>query len=71
MEKGTEMSKTKKKYNNDRLLRLPEVLKIIPISKSSWWDGVNKGIFPAPIKLGPRTTCWRYSDVQPLVEKGV
>ena len=54
-----------------RLLRLSEVLEIIPISKSSWWAGVKAGKYPKPIKLGPRTTCWRLSDVLELVEAGI
>lgn len=54
--------------NRDRLLRLTEVLQIIPISKSSWWKGIQNGKYPQPIKLGPRTTCWRESDVLELLD---
>lgn len=52
----------------DRLLRLPHVLQIVPISKSTWWAGVRSGKFPKPVKLGPRTTCWRQSDIAAFVE---
>jgi len=55
----------------DKLLRVKDVLKLIPISKSAWWLGVHKGRFPKPIKLGPRTTCWRLSDILKLIEEGV
>ncbi len=55
---------------NERLLRLPEVLKIIPVSKSSWWAGVKTGRYPEPNKLGPRTTCWRLSDIQAITLAG-
>ena len=48
-------------------LRLPEVLEIIPIGKSSWWSGVKTGRYPKPVKLGPRTTAWRASDIEALV----
>jgi prophage regulatory protein len=51
-----------------RLLRIRQVLEIIPVSKSTWWQGVKDGRFPAPIKLGPRTTCWREPDVLALTE---
>ena len=54
----------------DRLLRLPQVLELIPISRASWWRGVREGRFPAPVKLGPRTTAWRLSDVMALVGDG-
>lgn len=49
-------------------LRLPQVLAIIPISKSVWWEGCKTGRFPKPVKLGPRTTAWRAEDIAALVE---
>ena len=48
-------------------LRLPQVLAIIPISKSAWWQGCKDGRYPKPIKLGPRTTVWRSADISALV----
>lgn len=48
-------------------LRLPQVLEIFPISKSSWWQGCKEGKYPKPIKLGPRTTVWRSTDIEKLV----
>jgi predicted DNA-binding transcriptional regulator AlpA len=42
---------------------------LLPISKSTWWAGVRSGKFPAPVKLGPRTTAWRSSDISELIEK--
>lgn len=51
------------------LLRLPQVLKLIPISRSAWWKGVREGRFPRPIKLGPRTTCWRAADLFALLNQ--
>ena len=36
----------------------------LPISVASVWRGVAAGSFPQPIKLGPRTTAWRVSDVR-------
>lgn len=48
-------------------LRLPQVLAIIPVSKSAWWQGCKDGRFPKPVKLGPRTTAWRSSDIAALV----
>lgn len=35
----------------------------IPISKSSWLQGVRDGKYPQPIKIGPKTTCWYESDI--------
>jgi len=50
-------------------LRLPDVLRIIPVSKSAWWQGCKSGRFPRPIKLGPRTSAWRASDIAALVNR--
>lgn len=64
----------------ERLLRLPEIIGntktnppikgILPISRASWWAGIREGRYPAPVKLGPRTTCWRESDIRRLIEQG-
>jgi predicted DNA-binding transcriptional regulator AlpA len=50
------------------LLRLPQVLRLVPVSKSTWWNGIKAGRFPKPIKLSARTTCWRASDILALIE---
>lgn len=50
------------------LLRLRQVLALIPVSRSSWWAGVKTGRYPKPVKLGPKTTCWRASDIRTLVD---
>ena len=49
------------------LLRLPQVLALIPISKSAWWQGCRDGRYPAPLKLSVRTTVWRLCDILALV----
>jgi predicted DNA-binding transcriptional regulator AlpA len=49
------------------LLRLPAVLKLIPVSRSTWWAGVRSGRFPQPIKLGPRITAWRADEIAALI----
>lgn len=50
-------------------VRLPTILKVIPVSKSTWWAGVKTGRFPASIKLGPRMTVWRVEDIRKLIEE--
>ena len=49
-------------------VRLPLILTLIPVSNSSWWNGVRDGRYPPPIKLGPRTTAWRVEDIRALIE---
>ncbi len=50
-----------------KLLRLPQVLEIVPVSRAVWWKGVRSGRFPAGLKLGARVTCWRKSDLEALI----
>jgi len=49
-------------------LRLPEVLKLIPLSKTTFWEYVRRGKFPKPIKLSERASAWLASDIQKLIE---
>ncbi len=49
-------------------LRVREVLKHIPVSKSTWWAGVRSGRFPAKIIVGPGITVWRVEDIRALIE---
>ena len=51
----------------DALVRLPTVLGRVPVSRAAWWKGVKEGRYPAAIKLGPKTTCWRSSDIDKLI----
>ena len=50
-------------------VRLPQILEIVPISKSAWWEGCRNGVFPKPVKLGPRTSAWRVEDIRALMER--
>ena len=50
-------------------LRLPQILALFPISKTSWWEGCKEGRFPKPVKLGPRTTAWKAEDIAGLIEQ--
>ena len=48
-------------------VRLPVILKVFPIGRSTWWAGVKAGRFPVPVKLGPRTTAWKVEDIRRLL----
>lgn len=50
-------------------LRVSQIIRLIPIGKSSWWKGVRAGRYPQPVKLGPKTTAWRVEDVRALIEQ--
>lgn len=49
-------------------LRLPEVLRYYPVSRSTWWAGIRAGRYPQPVKLGERCTAWRIEDIRTLIE---
>jgi prophage regulatory protein len=49
------------------LYRLSEVLKQIPISRSSWLAGVKTGRYPGPVHLSIRRVAWRRSDIEALI----
>jgi prophage regulatory protein len=50
-------------------VRLPDVLRLIPVSKSTWWAGVKSGRYPASVKLGRHITAWRVGDIRCLIEQ--
>ncbi len=49
-------------------LRLPDVLRIYPVSKSTWWKGIQDGKFPAAVRIGARAVAWRAEDIRSLIE---
>lgn len=74
MDNATQTKKTQTptlpdSLTKDVLLRLPQVLMVVNIPKSSWWRGIKEGRFPKPIKLGPRTSAWRASDLETLIDR--
>ena len=46
-----------------RILRLPKVLEMTGLSRTSVWRQIKAGTFPKPVKLGPRAVGWRASDI--------
>lgn len=51
------------------LLRLNEVLRRFPVSKSSWWLGVKDQRYPAPVKIGARAVAWQESAINDLIRQ--
>ena len=48
----------------------PPIIPLIPIGKSTWWQGVKTGRFPQPIKIGKRITVWKAEDIYNFIKKG-
>lgn len=53
--------------SNSTLLRLPQVLQLIPVSKSTWWAWVAAKKAPAPIRLGERCTVWKAVEIESFI----
>ncbi|WP_336485194.1 helix-turn-helix transcriptional regulator [Methylobacterium nigriterrae] len=68
----TRGSKKKLSTSNNipRLLRLTEVLSLVPVSRSTWWAGVRSKRFPQPIKLGPKITAWKSDEILAVIQEG-
>jgi prophage regulatory protein len=52
-----------------RFLRLPQVLERLPISKSTWWQGIRDGRFPRPVKLSERASGWEEGEIDALCDQ--
>lgn len=47
----------------DRLMRLPEVLRLCAFSRSTLYNKVAKGLFPKQVRLGENIVAWYESDI--------
>ncbi len=53
----------------NKLLRLPEVIKKVGLGKTSLYARVKCGEFPSPVKLGGgRAIAWRSLDVENWIQ---
>jgi len=50
-------------------LRLSQVLRFIPVGKTTWWTGIKTGRFPKGVNLGGRVTAWKVEDIKELIER--
>jgi prophage regulatory protein len=48
-------------------LRQKQILEILPFSPAKLWRDVKAGTFPAPTKLGPRTTAWNVEKIRKYI----
>ncbi|MDX9945500.1 MAG: AlpA family phage regulatory protein [Azonexus sp.] len=49
-------------------VRLPGVLSVVPVSRSTWFSWVKSGKAPKPVKLSERTTAWRVADIRAFID---
>lgn len=50
-----------------RLLRLPEVIAILGLSRSTIYSHIKTGHLPKPIHLSVRTVAWPSSEVESVI----
>lgn len=51
-------------------IRLPQLLALLPISKSTFWAGLKSGRYPlTPVKLSARCTAFKVEEVKALLER--
>jgi prophage regulatory protein len=51
-----------------RLLRLPEVLRITGLGRSTLYRMIAEHRFPAPVQLSKRAVAWREDEVRPWAD---
>jgi len=62
----TSTKQTNLELNISGYSRVPSITTYFQIGKSTWWKWVSEGKAPAPIKLGPKTTVWKNSEILAL-----
>ena len=60
-----------KNTNLMRFLRLPEVIQISGYRRTSIYEMVKAGNFPAPVHLGPRAVAWLESEVEAWMQERI
>ncbi|NVH69329.1 AlpA family transcriptional regulator [Burkholderia pseudomallei] len=55
----------------NRILRVEQVLTMVPLKKSTIYKHMQAGIFPRPIKIGPKAVGWLYADIQQWINDRV
>jgi prophage regulatory protein len=57
---------------NDALVRIEKIIGpngIIPISRSSFYQGIRDGIYPKAVRLGKRSSAWRMSELMRVIRR--
>ena len=56
---------------SEKFLRLPQVMEAVGLKKSSIWNGVKEGKFPKQIKLSPKVSVWKKSDIDNWIQEQI
>ncbi len=55
---------------NDRMLKLPEVLKVTGLSRPTVYRLIKEKMFPEQVKLTANCVRWRHSEIQQWIKVG-
>lgn len=55
----------------DRLIRLPETLVMLGVSRATLYRNIKRGHYPTPVQIGERAIGWRLSQIVNIVENGI
>lgn len=53
-----------------RLLRLAQVMELVPLSAATIWRKAKEGSFPAPHKIGANSTAWKADEIEAWIAGG-
>jgi prophage regulatory protein len=63
------MKQQEQKADFDRFMRIPEVTHVTGLSRSTIYNCVDDGSFPAPVRLTARAIAWRESEVKQWMDE--
>ena len=52
----------------EQLIRLPRVMELTGLAKSTVWLWTKNGKLPKPLKLSARVTVWKLSEIQNYIQ---
>jgi prophage regulatory protein len=54
----------KMEIQSSKILRLPKVMEMTGLSRSTIYAYMGKNLFPKAVQLGPRAVGWMLSDIE-------
>lgn len=55
-------------HYSERLLRLPDVIFLTGLGKTSIYSRCKEGTFPAPVDMGSRAVAWKETEVHAWIQ---
>lgn len=55
--------------SDNLLLRLPSVIALTELSRSTIYSAIQEGRFPRPVRVGRRAVRWRAQDIRLWLER--